>query len=336
MRFVLRLLSLGYELAVNLRNWGYDAGFLRETNSPFPTICVGNLQAGGTGKTPLCEHVLEEFLKHGKAAYLSRGYGRISSGFIELDATSEAHLVGDESAQVKSKFPLAVVAVCENRVQGAGILKRIHPDLSVLIMDDGFQHRSIKPTVSVLTTTFHKPFWREELLPLGRLREPVSGVRRAKAVVVTKCPQQVNQLECERLVADAAISVPIFFAAEKLAHPVPLNNSAPFEKAMPVLLLSAVGDSVALEARLRNEFNLVYHLKFADHYRFTAEDIVHLENLLAARPKETVVITTEKDAQRLREHQRRIADLPIYFVPMKIQFLHNDEHRFNQFLHDIF
>ena len=195
MNLLLRILSWLYGWFVGLRNLLYDEHLLHSFEPGLPTICVGNLAVGGTGKTPHVEYIAMFLHAEGyRVAVLSRGYKRRTVGFVEADEQATAATIGDEAMQLKSKHPELIVAVCEDRLIGISRLKKRHPDLQVVILDDAFQHRRLKAGLNILLTQADRLYVEDHLLPLGRLREQAIGSIRANMVVVTKCPPAIQPI----------------------------------------------------------------------------------------------------------------------------------------------
>lgn len=199
MHLLLYPLSLLYGLITALRNLLYDRGLLHTETPRVPTICVGNLAVGGTGKTPHTEYILAALQSRWHTAMLSRGYRRKTRGFAEADAEADAHRIGDEPYQIHRKFPHTAVAVDEDRLHGARELLRRHPETDVIVLDDAMQHRRIRPGFCVLLTDYARLYTRDCLLPAGRLRESRRGSRRADVIVVTKCPPTLTAAEQEAI-----------------------------------------------------------------------------------------------------------------------------------------
>jgi tetraacyldisaccharide 4'-kinase len=196
LRYLLFPFSFLYGLGVRFRNWLFDKNIRKSVLFEVPVIGIGNLSAGGTGKTPMAEYVLQLLLQNGyKPAMLSRGYKRQSKGYQVVKPYSSAAHVGDEPYQVKKKMPEVVVAVCEDRPTGIKKIKEDHGDVNVIVLDDSYQHRSVKPGFNILLTDYNKPFYEDLLLPAGMLREPRSSKERANVIIVTKSPVQIGMEE---------------------------------------------------------------------------------------------------------------------------------------------
>ena len=188
-RYLLLPFAWLYGTGVVIRNYLFDWQILKPTSFDLPVLGIGNLSAGGTGKTPTAEYILKLLLENGyKPALLSRGYGRKSSGFVEVMTDSVATNVGDEPYQIKRKFPEVYVTVCEDRVIGIETILSLKPETEVIVLDDSFQHRKIKPGFNILLTDYSRPYYNDFLLPVGMLREPISGRKRADVIIVTEKP----------------------------------------------------------------------------------------------------------------------------------------------------
>ncbi len=181
-----------YGAVVIIRNKLFDWGLFRSKSFDVPVICVGNLSVGGTGKTPHTEYLIKLLHDKYQVAVLSRGYKRRTQGYVLATPQSTARTIGDEPYQMYTKFPSVTLAVDENRCHGIEKLLALKkPAVDVVLLDDAFQHRYVKPGLSILLTDYHRLFCDDALLPAGRLREPVSGKNRAQIIIVTKCPQDI-------------------------------------------------------------------------------------------------------------------------------------------------
>ena len=340
-------MSWVYGLFVGLRNLLYDEHLLHSFKPALPTICVGNLAVGGTGKTPHVEYIAMFLQGEGyKVAVLSRGYKRRTHGFVEADEQSTAAQIGDEAMQLKRKHPELIVAVSEDRLLGIRRLKRRHPDLQLVLLDDAFQHRRLRPGYSILLTQADRLYVEDNLLPLGRLREHARGSYRADMVVVTKCPPKIQPIE-QRLI-DTKLGLPPFkpliFTRMRYLEPVPVFEEGVKEKGVrskditsgkKVLLLTGIAQPQYLLEHVRSLGAEVTPLTFPDHHAFSESDVLNLERIF--REEECgLILTTEKDAVRLRE----CAHLPkqlipfIFAQPIEVEFLSQDEQTFNNTILD--
>lgn len=188
LKIILAPFTLLYQSITSIRNKLYDSGKWHSATFNLPVINVGNLNVGGSGKTPHIEYIIALLRSQYKIATLSRGYGRKTKGFLIASESSSVTEIGDEPAQIKDKFPDIIVSVGEDRLLAIPQLLRKYPDTDVILLDDAFQHRSVRPGLNILLTTFDKPFYEDHVLPLGRLRESPQGYKRADIIIVTKCP----------------------------------------------------------------------------------------------------------------------------------------------------
>ena len=332
-------LSWIYGGIVKLRNFLFDVGILHTRSFMMPVISVGNITVGGTGKTPHVEYLIRLLKGHANVAVLSRGYKRKSSGFVLANEHSTAHDIGDEPYQMKQKFPNVTVAVDKSRVHGIETLKENNSDIDVILLDDAFQHRYVKPGINILLVDYHRLIIYDKLLPAGRLREPLNGKNRADIVIVTKCPKTLNPINF-RVITKAMGLYPyqdLFFTTmsyDSLQHLYQhttreLSDITPDEH----LLLIA---GIASPQQLINDISAVTPnltaLTFSDHHDFTKKDVQRINDTFAAMPSPKSIVTTEKDAARivctkgLSEEVRQ----HLYTLPVKIEFMLEQEDNFNE------
>jgi len=324
-----------YGLGVGLRNYFFDRGLLHSQDFGLPVISVGNLAVGGTGKTPHVEYLLRRLLPHWPTAVLSRGYRRESSGFVLADDSSTARDIGDEPMQIHSKFAKATVAVDADRCEGIRLLME-RTDAQVVVLDDAFQHRYVRPGLSIVLIEYDR-LTGDRLLPAGRLREPMSGLRRAHVVVVTKCPehlsaeQQIRAVEALRRYTQQ----PVFLSTTVYDEPTstPDGHTLPWEG--NVLLVSGIAQPAPLRAELERRGAKVTHLAFADHHPFGPADQQRINDTFAALPEPKMVVTTEKDAARLATAVGLSPAVrqALHPMPIHVRFL-ADGDRFDQLLTD--
>ena len=342
MSLFLRILSWLYGWFVGLRNLLYDEHLLHAFEPALPTICVGNLAVGGTGKTPHVEYIATFLQKAGyQVAVLSRGYKRRTVGFIEADQEATASTIGDEAMQLKRKHPELIVAVCEDRLIGIARLKKRHPELQLVILDDAFQHRRLKAGFNILLTQADRLYVEDHLLPLGRLREQASGSFRANMVVVTKCSPTIQPIEQRLIDTKLALppSKPLIFTRMRYLPLVPVFESEAAKKDLAagqrVLLLTGIAQPHYLLEHMQALGAEVVPLNFADHHAFSPKDILDIESIFRSRHCD-LIVTTEKDAVRLRE----CANIPkqlipfFYAQPIQVEFLSHDEQTFNNTILD--
>jgi tetraacyldisaccharide 4'-kinase len=326
--------SLLYGLVVIIRNWCYDAGILKSREFDLPVICVGNLDVGGAGKTPMTEYLIRLFKDHYPLATLSRGYGRKTQGYQTATAAATAAEVGDEPAQFKHKFPGITVAVCEERAVGIYRLQKEH---KLVILDDAYQHRAVKPGFSILLFDHGRINEPHLLLPAGNLREPFSGRWRADVLIVSKCPETLTADEKE-LMAKRIQPLPfqlLFFtsiAYQPLQYLQSKQSDVALDADTIVFLLTGIANPEPLVQHVKNYTPHVNHHNYPDHHRFSLKNITKLADEFAACPaQKKVIVTTEKDAQRLVEHELLplVKTLPILVQPVGVRFL-NDGPQFDR------
>ncbi|MBH8557217.1 tetraacyldisaccharide 4'-kinase [Hymenobacter negativus] len=333
--FLLLPFSWLYAGVLAVRNWLYDVGWKRAATFAVPLLNVGNLRVGGTGKTPHVIWLVEELLRQGhRPAILSRGYGRQTSGPRLAGPADSAATVGDEPWQYFEQFAArrVVVAVAEERRLGANLLLREHPETTVIVLDDAYQHRAVRPTLNILLTELARPFYEDYVLPAGRLRESRSGAQRADAVIVTKCPPDLSEADQEiverQIRRYSRPEVPVLFSAYEYAAPQALPDAAAISlptalTAGPAVLLTGIAQPGPLREELEKQgFEIQYHALFPDHYIFMPADLTALR---AYWQPGWPIFTTEKDATRLLAPGLRAAraGLPLYTIPVRVAFLND-------------
>lgn len=304
-------LSWIYGAATGVRNWMFDQKILKETEYEIPVVGVGNITVGGTGKTPHVEYIVSHLAPDYNIAVLSRGYKRKTKGFILANPKSTPESIGDEPFQIYQKFGMKIhVAVCENRRKGIEELCKLFPDLQLIVLDDSFQHRWVKPKVSVLLMDYHRPVYQDKLLPLGRLRESKMQVNRADMVVVTKCPDDIQPIDfrIKKKELNLLTYQKLFFSRYEYGSLKPVfPEDAPYQVCLSRL---TENDSVLLVTGIAHPKYLVRHLKqfpfrmkvdhFPDHHDFNRKDIEQITEKFKSLPgSRKIIITTEKDAVRL-------------------------------------
>ena len=336
LRLLLLPFSLLYGLVIIIRNWCYDGGILKSKQFDIAVISVGNLEVGGAGKSPMTEYLVQLFRAHYKLATLSRGYGRQTKGFLIANSALTADEIGDEPAQFKRKFSDITVAVCEKRVIG---IERLKTDHNLVILDDAYQHRAVKPGVSILLFDHGKINDPHFLLPAGNLREPFSSRWRADVLIVSKCPGNLSEDEQARI-AGKLEPLPyqsLFFTA--IAYK-PLHDLEGREvdftpdAGTTLFLLTGIANATPLLNHLKKYNSTLIAHNYPDHHRFSLKNITKLaDEFSACEAQKKVIITTEKDARRLVEQQLLplIKTLPILVLPIGVEFL-NNRGQFDQFV----
>jgi len=323
-----------------LRNFFYDKGIFKSVSFPVPVISVGNLSTGGTGKTPHIEYLVRLLKDKYKVATLSRGYGRKTKGFIIVSNPSGTTMVGDEPMQYHSKFPEIIVSVGENRVAAIENLLLINHKPEVIFLDDAFQHRAVKAGLNILLIEYGSVFKRNYILPAGSMREWKAGMKRADIIVVSKSPNILVPIERKRI-ADRFKLFPkqhLFFSYFKYGDIIRLNGIRKqasgiigtnyyFENRFSILLATGIADPSGIADYLRRKTDKVETIFFADHHEFVHSDIHRITDAFNnITNKNKIIITTEKDAMRLRNPgiAEEIHSLPVFYLPIEVVF-HNDD-----------
>ncbi len=338
LRYILFPFAVLYGIVILFRNRLFDWGILKHTSFDIPVICVGNLSMGGTGKTPHVEYLIRLLRNNFRLATLSRGYGRKTKGFVLATQADDSYIIGDESKQYLSKFDTVSVAVCESRVSGVRQLLNLIFDLECIILDDGFQHRSIKPGLSVLLTDYYSLYANDYILPTGNLREFRSGANRADIIVVTKTPKILSPITRRSIEEQLKLRTNqnLFFSYLKYGLAVPLTDAAiqnPMDNISTIFLFAGIANVYPLEVHLKHQSNEVIVMKFTDHHDFTLADIEKIKSTFQnIYTKNKVMMTTEKDVMRLQAAKLIdiLNDIPLYFVPVQVEFHKEDKIKFNK------
>ena len=338
----LRPLSWLYGLGVGFRNMLFEMGILKSRAFDVPVISVGNITVGGTGKTPHVEYLVRLLHNRFHVAVLSRGYKRKSHGFLVANEQTTALEIGDEPFQMKRKFPGVTVAVDRKRVHGIEQLMEDDSQLDVVLLDDAFQHRYVKPGVNILLVDYHRLIIYDCLLPAGRLREPLSGKNRADIVIVTKCPKTLRPMDY-RVITKAMNLYPyqqLFFTTLAYGNLKPIfeNPSSPLLSQISnlesynVLLLTGIASPEQMLKDLQAYTDKITPLTFGDHHHFKQKDVERINEAFAALPSPKVIITTEKDACRLTVAEGLSDDVrqALYVLPIHVKILQDQEEQFHQ------
>lgn len=323
--------SIIYGSVIEIRNLLFHLGILKSRTFKVPVICVGNITVGGTGKTPHTEMLIAELKKKFKVACLSRGYKRKTSGFILADAGSTARQIGDEPLQIKNKFPDITVACDGNRIRGIEKLLGQNPAPEVIILDDAFQHRYVQADKNIVLVDYNRPIHEDCLLPAGRLREPISALKRADYIIVTKCPQNLQPIERRILSKHLRIKPyqQLFFTTLKYGAIRGLFAQTPRTEPREdagILCITGIAQPAPYIQYLKTFSPHITELRYPDHHHFTQKDILHIEKTFREMKHEKkYIFTTEKDAVRLQA-----CDLPkdlkhrIYYIPVEPVFIKDD------------
>jgi len=314
-----------YSIIVFLRNKLFDWQILKSKKFDIPIISVGNITVGGTGKTPHIEYFIRKFLPQKRVAVLSRGYKRKTSGFVLADENATAQTIGDEPYQIYKKFPEILVAVDEKRVCGIEKLLALPTPPEVILLDDAFQHRYVTPSDNILLINYNRPIFKDKIMPYGRLREPISAIKRADKIIITKCPENLSEQEKKYFIEKinrvappcppkgGELSPPFWggvgggavsFSSFKYSIPKNIFTKEPMNTDVKrdFLVVTGVVNADGLYDYLQKFANNIYKMKFADHHNFTEENIKRIEQKVSTLPSESLVITTEKDRARLLDN----------------------------------
>lgn len=335
-----------YGLGVWLRNWLFEHGWLEQRTYPLPIIAVGNLTVGGTGKTPHVEYLLQLLSPLYVCAVLSRGYKRTTKGHVEATHKSTALTLGDEPYQMHLKFRDKGVRVAVNADRRAGIERLLRPRkhksgriiksaAEVIVLDDAFQHRYVKPGLSILLTDYNRLYYEDALLPAGRLREPAIESDRADIIIVTKCPRTLNAFHLTQLRNELGTNASqmVYFTTFAYGTPYPLyaDQSTPLQQEDTVLVLAGIARPAGFIKAMKGRYHVVKSLCFADHHNFSKADVARINSTLAHLPQGTRIITTEKDAVRLIATSGLSTEVQaaLWVQPIVVEFLDNGQQSFN-------
>lgn len=328
-----------FGIIIRVRNFLFDYKILPSNAYKIPIVSVGNLCVGGTGKTPHVEYILKLLGQGADLATLSRGYGRKTSGFRMAAEGDHAGTIGDEPSQFFNKFPRITVAVDEERRRGIKHLLSHAVPPEIIILDDAFQHRYVKPGLSILLTDYHKLYSSDYLLPLGTLREPRKGANRADIIVVTKTPSVLSPIERQGII-DAIKPKPhqtVVFSYIKYGTMRSLWNQDEFiqkeTRCGVIMMVAGIANTYPLEFELRNRCNDLITNRYKDHHAYNEKDFKEIsEKFSDIYTRNKLLVTTEKDAMRMLDPKIKphASKLPFYFLPIEIEFHNEDKQIFDQ------
>jgi len=333
MRYLLFPLSFVYGSITAIRNLLFDYGIFKSKTYNIPIICIGNLSVGGTGKTPHTQYLINLLQNNYKVAILSRGYGRKTYTLQYVESTSNASEIGDEPLQLKQNNPDCLVVVEKNRNKGVKYILKDFPETEVILLDDGYQHRWIKAGFNILITPYSSPYYKDSLMPVGNLRESKKGAERANAIVFSKTPENINptlkkgMLERLHLFAHQKA----YFSCINYGTWQCISTNEEFtpDEHQSITLVSGIANPKPLVDYLQNAGHKVKHLKFADHHNYTPNDIA---NILRKYNKDSsakkLILTTEKDATKLRVFEKDFDTANVYYLPIEIDF--EDKEKFEK------
>lgn len=337
---ILAFASLLYGMVVAVRNFLFDTNVLTEVSFDIPVICVGNITVGGTGKTPMVEFLVERLLMNHRVGVISRGYRRRTKGYCEVQSDDRYVNVGDEPLQIKRKFPSIVVAVCGDRVYGINRMIQEHPDLEIVIMDDGFQHRYVEPYISIAMIDYTRPVHEDHLLPLGQLRDRQSTLSRARYLMVTKCPEKnfyPSQMRAMTTRYTTKSSQKMFFTRIEYGAVVPVSSGVRRTVSLgsDVIVMSGIGNNAVFADSMAERFRVVDTIEFEDHHVYVTEDLKVMQRLLAEHPM-SVIVMTEKDAVKLKNSQKIPNEVMerMFYQTIRMSFVGDNSQEFVEHIED--
>lgn len=331
-------ISKVYGWVVAIRNAMFDRNvMLHQRKFDIPVIVVGNISMGGSGKTPHTEYIVDSFASEYRIGVLSRGYRRSTRGFVMAGDDTLPEDIGDEPFQIYSKYAHrgVRVAVCEDRVKGIEMMRRLYPDINLMVLDDAFQHRYVKPSLAVVLMEYARPAYHDKMLPYGRLREPMSALNRADVVVITKCPETMTPME-SRIIKTNLNLFPyqrLLFSSYRYLPLIPIfPENIPHGSCVDLSRMSEC-DSIFAVAGVANPRPFVNYLRtyrakvklrrYSDHHNFDRSDMEGIKMRFNAMDgRERILVTTEKDAVRMRYNPHFPAELRrcSYYLPIAVDF----------------
>ncbi|NLX40418.1 MAG: tetraacyldisaccharide 4'-kinase [Bacteroidales bacterium] len=336
-----KVILFPYYLTLKMRNRLYDKGIFKSYQFDVPVISIGNITAGGTGKTPTTELVVRLLKPQHKVAVLSRGYKRKTRGFRIVDTDATTREVGDEPLQIRKKYEDVIVAVDANRTRGITQLLSLPQEIrpEVIVLDDAFQHRKVRPLKNILLIDYNRPLFRDNLLPIGRLRDLPEQIRRADAIIITKSPEHLDEWERDIIKKANRINddCPCFFARIKYCPIEPIFAELGDKRyiySKEVGLFTGIANVKPLMMHLSDIYEQITHISYRDHHEFTRSNIRDIEYFARCNPQ-SLLLTTEKDAQRLVSNRHLTPELKkrLFYIPIETEFLTGEEsYHFRNFI----
>ncbi len=327
LKYLLWPFALLFDVITRVRNYLFDIGYKKSFEFNTVVISVGNLNVGGSGKTPMVEYLIRLLSPRFPLATLSRGYGRKTHGTRISSNADNARTIGDEPFQLYRKFSNQVkVVVGEERALAIPTILHEFEEIKVILMDDAFQHRTVKPQFSILVTDYEKPFYKDFLLPYGRLRESKKGANRADVIVVTKANgiTEEKMMEMTRTIQKVAGNRPVFFSGLNYQEPLPIHHERSMDNR--IILVSGIAKNSHFEKEVSKLYQVARHFRFEDHHVYSEEDIQHIQQSANEFNIDTI-LTTEKDMVKLIAPQL----LPLlnkkwFYLPVQLAFLKDGIH----------
>ena len=325
LRKLLFPISIIYFIFQLIKNKLYDLRFLKVTEFDIPTLCIGNLSMGGSGKTPLVNYIIKSFKNQYKIAFLSRGYNRNTSGYILANDRNSAQEIGDEPYLIKKNHKKLIVSVSENRVFGIQKIIKSFKGIQMFVLDDAFQHRRLKCSLNIVLSKYDYPYYNDYIIPVGNLREPKSGIKRANIIIITKCPLKLKHEKKINIIKkiNPSINQKVFFSSILYDNFLVGINKIHIDKLIgsSVILITGIADSSSLEKYLLEKEIFFDHIKFNDHYKYDSSDL----DKIKLRSNNKLIITTEKDYYKIIAIEKLSN---IYFQGINIKF-HKGSEDFN-------
>ena len=338
-RYLLFPFAFIYGFIVWLRNRLFDKNILKSSDFNFPIICIGNLAVGGTGKTPMVEYLVEMLQGRFKTATLSRGYKRKTKGFALADEKTTAIDIGDEPMQFHQKFPEITVAVGEERLVAIPQILHLRPETEVIILDDAFQHRSVRAGLNILLTDYKNLYTRDLMMPSGDLRDVKSSSKRAQIIIVTKCKTDLSESEKIAIINEInpLTGQHVFFTTIEYGQPYQLYNKqhVMISDSTGVLLVCGISNPKPLMVSLTNNVHTYDMLRFPDHHIFKIDDLTEIKDQFKKlTASNNIILTTEKDAVRLEKFKDQLSGFPFYVLPIRHKFIFNEAAKFETLVID--
>jgi len=339
-------ISLIYGFVINIRNTMFDLNIFKSKSFDIPVISIGNLTVGGTGKTPTTEFLIRSLKGNYKIAILSRGYKRKTKGFILSDNNSTVEDIGDESFQIKQKFPNIIVAVDEKRVNGIIQLQKLEKDIDIIILDDAFQHRKVTPGYSILLLDYTQPFLEDAFLPYGRLRDSIKEKYRANTILVTKATKDVKPIEMRIMATNLELKPyqTLYFSTIDYGNLKSVYSKEKYleldsikENNLTVVLVSGIGNYAPMLSYCKGLSNEVIHIKFPDHHEYTKKDILNITNKFKnIESLNKIIVTTEKDAVKIKDVicENENVRNNFFYCPIEMLILNNENDDFTKQISD--
>ena len=323
--FLLIPLSFIYGSITAIRNLLFDYGIFKSVSHNIPVICIGNLSVGGTGKTPHTQYIINLLKTDYKVAVLSRGYGRKTSTLQYIETTSTATKVGDEPLQLKLNNPNCLVVVEKDRNKGVKQILKDFPETQVILLDDGYQHRWIKAGFNILITPYSYPYYKDSLMPVGNLRESKKGAERASAIVFSKTPKNINPTFKKEMLERLHLFThqKAYFSHINYCTWKCISTNEEFipDEHQSITLVSGIVNPKPLVEQLEKKGHTISQIRFKDHQSYTNYDAQKiLGKYNADESTKKLILTTEKDATKLRELLANFEDANFYYIPIDIAF----------------